>query len=293
MAITAAMIKQLRDATSAGFLDCKKALVEAEEDFDKAIEILRIKGQASADKKTDREANDGLIVAKVNDDGTKAAMVEVNCETDFVARTDQFIEFVNNLADQHLNATDNLALDAFMEASYIGNQGQTVAEALKDAISTLGENMVVNHIERYELGGTGVIDSYVHSNQHVGVLVALKTADAVSDKDALQNLGHELSLQVAATNPRHISTDDVPADTVEAERNILLAQLADDKKPDEIKAKIVDGRLKKFFSEICLLEQESVKDSSVIIKDLVAQASKNLGTDITVEKFTRFEIGAG
>jgi len=292
MAITTAMIKELREATGAGILDSKKALEETNGDFDRAVETLREKGLAQAAKKASREANDGLIVARVNDPGTKAALVEVNCETDFVARTEDFADFVDNISQQYFQSEELSSVEALLAADYIANPGQTVAEAIQDAISKLGENILLRQVERFTLAGEGVIESYIHSNNRVGVLVELNTDTAVADKATLKELAHDLTLQIAAVNPRYLAIGDVPSDVVEEERKILMAQLADDNKPDNIKARIVDGRLNKFYAENCLLEQEFVKDSSLSINKLLQKSSKELGASINVRRFTRFEIGA-
>jgi len=292
MAITTAMIKELREATGAGILDSKKALETTGGNFEKAVEHLREKGLAKAAKKASREANDGLVAVQISDGGTQAALVEVNCETDFVARTEDFTDFVANITRQVFENDRLTSVDELNAAAYISNPDQTVTDAIQAIISKLGENIVVKRFERYTLAGQGIIDSYIHSNNRVGVLVELETNGAETDQTALQELAHDLTLHVAATNPRYINKEDVPAEMVEAERSIYLAQLADDKKPDNIKARIVEGRLNKFYSEICLLEQGFVKDDSVSIGKLLQQSGKSLNTPLKIRRFTRFEIGA-
>ena len=292
MAITTAMIKELREATGAGILDSKKALEANEGNFEKAVEFLREKGLAQAAKKASREANEGLVSAKISDDGRRASLVEVNCETDFVARTDDFANLVETMTEQVLNSPPIESVEALLAATYARNAAQTVADAVQEAVSKLGENIVIRRLDQVTLAGEGVIESYIHSNNRVGVLVELATAGAVADQAGLRELAHDLTLHVAAANPTYIATEDVPADLVENERRLYMAQLIDDNKPDNIKARIVDGRLKKFYSEICLLEQAFVKDDKLSVQKLLQQTGKQLGAAITVRRFTRFEIGA-
>lgn len=291
MAITTTMIKELREATGAGVLDSKKALEATQGNFDKAVEFLREKGLAQAAKKASREANDGTIAAQIDNDGTRAAMIEVNCETDFVARTDDFSNFVANITQQVFENEKIASVEDLLTTKYVADAGKTVAEAVQETISKLGENIVVRRLVQYKLTGEGIIDSYIHSNRRVGVLVELHTDSPVSDREALRVLAHDLTLQVAAANPRFLSVNDVPAEVVEEEQKIYRAQLVDDKKSDEIKARIVEGRLKKFYQEICLLEQNFVKDDTLSVGKLVQQSSKRLGTPINIGRFIRFEIG--
>ena len=291
-AITTAMIKELREATGAGILDSKKVLEEVNGDFDKAVESLREKGLARAAKKASREANEGLVAAKVDDAGAQAALVEVNCETDFVARTDDFANFVGAITRQVYEGGDIASVEQLLEAPFINNETKSVADAIQDAVSKLGENIIIRGATQYKLNGEGLIDSYIHANSRVGVLVEVGTEGAVSDRDALQTLAHDLAMQIAAVKPQYLSRDDVPETVVDGERKVLMAQLAEENKPDNIKARIVEGRLNKFYAENCLLEQEFVKDGSLTISKLLQQAGKDLGVPIQVKRFTRYELGA-
>ena len=291
-AITTAMIKELREATGAGILDSKKVLEEVNGDFDKAVESLREKGLARAAKKASREANEGLVAAKVDDAGAQAALVEVNCETDFVARTDDFANFVDAITRQVYEGGDISSVESLLEAPFINNESKSVADAIQDAVSKLGENIIIRGATQYKLNGEGLIDSYIHANSRVGVLVEVGTEGAVSDRDALQTLAHDLAMQIAAVKPQYLSRDDVPETVVDGERKVLMAQLAEENKPDNIKARIVEGRLNKFYAENCLLEQEFVKDGSLTISKLLQQAGKDLGVPIQVKRFTRYELGA-
>ena len=290
MAITAAMIKELREATGAGILDSKKALEANDGDFDKAVEFLREKGLAKAAKKASREANEGLVIALV--DGKNAALVAVNCETDFVARTDDFRNFAEGLAKQVLADPNLDSVEALLAAPAADNPEKTVADSIQEAISKLGENIVLRNVARYVQNGAGVIEGYVHLGGKIGVLAEIGVEDAAAEGDALHQLAHDITLQIAAARPQYLSRDDVPAEVIEKERSILMAQLQDEKKPDNIKQKIVEGRLNKFYKEICLLDQPFVKDDSLSIKQVLANAGKELGTTVKINRFARFELGA-
>lgn len=290
MAITAAMIKELREATGAGILDSKKALEANDGDFDKAVEFLREKGLAKAAKKASREANEGLVVALV--DGKNAALVAVNCETDFVARTDDFKTFAESLAQQVLANPALTSVEAMLAAPSTSNPEKTVADDIQEAISKLGENIILRNVARYTQTGPGVIEGYVHLGGKIGVLAEISVDDASAEGDALTELAHDITLQIAAARPQYLSREDVPAEIIEKERNILLAQLENENKPDNIKQRIVEGRLNKFYKEVCLLDQPFVKDDSLSIANLLAEAGKKLGTTVKINRYTRFELGA-
>ncbi len=290
MAITTAMIKELREATGAGILDSKKALEANDGNLDKAIEYLREKGLAKAAKKASRAANEGVVVAKV--DGKSAALVAVNCETDFVARTEDFRAFAEGLAAQVLADADITSVDTMLNAKYAADPAKTVGDAIQETISKLGENIVLSNVARYTLEGAGTIEGYVHLGGKIGVLVELGVADAAAEGEELSALAHDITLQIAAARPQYLTRDDVPADVVAKERSIYLAQLENENKPDNIKARIIEGRLNKFFKEICLIDQPFVKDDSLPISKVIEQVGKKLGTTITINRYTRFELGA-
>jgi len=286
VSITTEDIKLLRESTGAGILDCKKALTETDGDMDAAIEILRKKGLAAAAKKASREANDGLIASQMSDDGKTAVMVEVNCETDFVARTDDFQSFVDTLLRQMMAQPDVDSAEALLAAPFIDDAGKTVQEQLTETIAKLGENMRIRQATRFDLQDGGMIDSYIHMEGRVGVLVEIDGGDAGDEKFA--ELVHDVALQIAAIPPQYVSEDDIPAEAIAAEKEIFLAQLAEENKPDNIKERIVEGKLKKWYSEVTLLNQEFVKDSDFTIAKLL----KNYGDDVKVRRFARFERGA-
>jgi elongation factor Ts len=258
--------------TGAGILDCKKALENANGDMDQAVDALRKKGLATASKKAGREAKDGIVKARLSDDGKVAAMVEVNCETDFVARTDDFQTFAEALLRQILTQDSAVGVEALLESPYIDNPANTVAQQLTEIIAKLGENMRVNKVARFVLGDSGMLDSYIHIGGRVGVLIEVSGGDP-ANADFVE-LPHDLALQIAAASPRYVSEEQIPAEEIEAEKVIFRAQVAEDKKPDNIKERIVDGKVVKWFSEITLVNQEFVKDNTLTIAKLVQQKGK-------------------
>lgn len=290
MSVSTEDIKLLRESTGAGILDCKKALQETNGNIDEAIEYLRKKGLAAAAKKASREANDGLVSARVTADSRVGAMVEVNCETDFVARTDTFQNFVDSLVRQVLEQPAIDSAEALLAAPYIEDGSKTVEQVLPEMVAKLGENMLVPRAARFELEGEGVIDSYIHTGSRVGVLIEVTGASA---NGRLTELVHDLALQIAAAAPSYVSEADVPAEAIEAEKVIYRAQLADDKKPDNIKERIIEGKVNKWYTDVVLLNQEFVKDNSLTIAQLLGKYSKELGQELRVRRFARFELGAG
>lgn len=289
MSVSTADIKQLRESTGAGILDCKKALQETGGDVDQAIEFLRKKGLAAASKKASREANEGLVSAQISEDGTIGAMVQVNCETDFVARTDDFQAFVATLVEQVMTNPDLDTADALLAAPSTQDSDKTVQDQLTELIAKLGENMIVRNVTRFELSGEGVLESYIHPGGRVGVLV--EGLGMAADNEKFTDLIHDVALQIAAAAPRYLSEGEVPATAIDAEKDIYRAQLAEDKKPDDIKARIIDGKLRKWYKEVVLLNQEFVKDSDLTIAKLLEKQGKKLGAQLTIGRFARFELG--
>jgi elongation factor Ts len=290
VAITTEDIKLLRESTGAGLLDCKKALQETGGDIEQAIEFLRKKGLAAASKKASREANEGLVSAYISPDGQTGVLVEVNCETDFVARTEDFQNFVAAVVQQVASQPKLADVQALLTAPFSGDSSKTVAEKLTETIAKLGENMLVRRVARFNLASDGLLDSYIHTGGRVGVLVEAVGGKAADSKFA--GLVHDVALQIAAASPRYVSQADVPAEAVEAEKVIYRAQLAEDKKPDNIKERIIEGKLKKWYEEIVLLEQPFVKDGELTIGKLLEKYSKELGHEVKVRRFARFELGA-
>jgi elongation factor Ts len=290
VAITTEDIKLLRESTGAGVLDCKKALQETDGDMDRAIEYLRKKGLAAASKKASREAKDGLVSAKISQNGQSAVMVEVNCETDFVARTEDFQNFVTALVRQ-MEAQPNLtSAESLLAAPFIDNPTKTVSEQLTETVAKLGENMIIRRVARFNLSGDGMLDNYIHTGGRVGVLVEVAGGSASNSQFA--GLVHDLALHIAAAAPRYVTEADIPTEAIEAEKAIYREQLAQDKKPDNIKERIIEGKMKKWYSEVVLLEQPFVKDGDVTIAQWLQKQSQEQDSQLTVRRFARFELGA-
>ncbi|MCL4079586.1 translation elongation factor Ts [Coriobacteriia bacterium Es71-Z0120] len=290
MEITARMVQELREMTGAGMMDCKKALTEADGDVEKAVDILRTRGLAALQKKAGRATNEGVVAAHVSEDKRIGALVEVNCETDFVARNADFLAFVNDLA-AHIAAAAPADVAALASQTFTGRE-HSVQEVLGETVSKLGENMNITRFVRREVSGTGAIASYIHMGGKIGVLVeAAFTKPETASADALASLLKDVAMQVAAASPIAVSREDVPAETVEHELAIYRAQAAESGKPEQIQQKIAEGRLHKFYKEVCLLEQAFVKDPEISVGDLVARVSKELGDTVSIVGVERFQLG--
>ena len=291
-AITAAMVKELREMTGAGMMDCKKALGQTDGDMDKAVEYLRENGLAKAAKKAGRIAAEGLVKAVVSADDKTAAIVEVNSETDFVAKNADFAAYVEEVANQAL-ATNAADMDAFMKDAWLGDSASTVEEVLTAKIAVIGENIKIRRFEKVA-AADGCVVSYIHGGGKIGVLVAAKT-DVVNDdiKDALKNI----AMQVAALNPKYTSRDEVDQDYINSEKEVLAAQ-AKLEKPDandKIIEGMVMGRINKELKEICLLDQTYVKaeDGKQSVANYIKDVAKAAGANLEVKSFVRFETGEG
>ena len=289
MAFTAQDVKKLREMTGCGMMDCKKALTESEGDFDKAIELLREKGLAAAAKKASRIAAEGMVYAVADVAGKVGVVVEVNAETDFVAKNEMFQSFVKDVAE--VVKTQNPADVEALLACTMGED--TVEAALKEKILVIGENIKIRRFVRFE----GVCAAYVHGGGTHGVLVAFDTDDATAAKPEFIAFGKDVAMQVAAANPTYLDEASVPASVIEKEKEILLAQISNDEKlankPEQVKVKMVDGRIGKFYKENCLVEQAFVKDPDISVGKYVENTAKELGAEIKVLKFARFEKGEG
>ena len=292
MAITASTVKELREMTGAGMMDCKKALSETNGDMDAAIEYLRKNGQAKAEKKAGRIAAEGLVMTVVKDDKA-ASIVEVNSETDFVAKNETFQEYVAAVANQALNS--NAAdMDAFMAEPWAEDESMTVKDALVAKIAVIGENLNIRRFEKVETDGCVV--SYIHGGGRIGILLEADT-DVINDeiKTCLRNV----AMQVAAMSPKYVSRDEIPQEYMDHEKEIqmsvALKENAESKKPkpDNIIEKMVIGRLNKEMKEICLLDQAYVQDSDMSVAQYVEKVAKENGANVTVKRFIRFETGEG
>jgi elongation factor Ts len=286
MAVTAGMVKELRERTGAGMMDCKNVLVETDGDMEKSIELLREKGLAKAAKKAGRVASQGLVSLAFSSDSTAAAAIEVNAETDFVAKNEEFVEFVKNLSEIVLD-NDITDVEEFMALSY-GDEG-TIQEALNNKISKIGENMSIRRFAKFNSPGV-VYTGYVHGGGRIGVIVGLLT-DAAPEQ--INTAGKDVSMQVASMSPRYISEEDVDPDYIENEKKILIQQALNEGKPKDIVEKMVMGRLKKELKETCLLEQSFVKDGDISVGQYVKAAAESIGVDIKVVEMLRYEVGEG
>ena len=288
MAVTASMVKELREMTGAGMMDCKKALNETNGNMDEAIEYLRKNGQAKAEKKAGRIAAEGIVMAEVKDDKA-AAIVEVNSETDFVAKNADFQAYVKAVVNQALT-TKAANMDEFMAEAWNEDAAKTVKDVLTEKIAVIGENLNIRRFEKVETEGCVV--SYIHGGGRIGVLVEADT-DVVNDeiKACLKNV----AMQVAAMSPKYVSRDEVDQDFLEHEKEILLAQAKKENpnKPDNIIEKMIIGRLNKEMKEICLLDQVYVQDSDLTVAKYVEKVAKENGANVAVKKFVRFETGEG
>lgn len=286
MAVTAALIKELREKTGAGMMDCKKALIETDGDLDKAIDVLREKGKSKAVKKADRIAAMGLADVVFNDDATEAAIVEVNSETDFVAKNPDFQAFVKSVAETALK-TESPDMDAFMAMQF--DEGNTVQEALTEKIATIGEKLSIRRFQKIAVPGTKNV-AYKHNGGTIAVIVTLKTEASAEE---VQTLGRDVAMQVASMNPKYVSDADVDADYIASETEILKQQALNEGKPAEIVEKMVKGRLKKELKEVCLLDQTFVKDGEISVAEYVENAAKALGKSVEVVGMVRYEVGEG
>ena len=293
MAITAAMVKELRELTGAGMMDCKKALGETDGNMDEAVEYLRKNGQAKAEKKASRIAAEGLCTVVVKDDKT-AAVVEVNSETDFVAKNETFQQFVKAVAEQAVES-DAADMDAFMEEKWNEDLSKTVKDALVEKVAVIGENLKIRRFEKV-VATNGCVVSYVHGGGRIGVIVEAETAvvnDAV--KEALTNL----AMQIAALNPKYVSRDEISEEYISHEKEILLAQIMNDpkesQKPEKVINGMIEGRVSKELKEICLVDQVYVKaeDGKQTVAKYLDEVSKAVGTPVSVKRFVRFETGEG
>lgn len=285
MAIKAAQVKELREMTGAGMMDCKKALVETDGDIDKAVDYLRENGIMKAQKKSGRIAAMGLVKTAFAADGKAAAMVEVNSETDFVAKNQEFIDFVQGLANLAL-VSDAEDMDEFMALSY---EDGTVKDALNNKIATIGENMNIRRFVKLAEDGV-VYTGYIHGGGTIGVIVGLATEASAEE---IQSVGKDVAMQVASMNPRFLDETEVDQDYLDHEREILRAEVLNEGKPEKIVDKIVDGKIKKELKEVCLVDQKFVKNGDLSVQEYVEESAKAIGKDIKVASMARYEVGEG
>ena len=294
MAITAAMVKELREISGAGMMDCKKALTATEGDMDKAMEFLREKGLATAQKKASRIAAEGIVMLKVAEDSKKAVAVEVNAETDFVAKNEKFQAYVAQVAEQALE-TEAADIDAFLAETWKFDTTKTVNEALAGQVAVIGENMKIRRFQKVE-EENGFVASYTHMGGKIGVLVDVVT-DVVNDE--IKEMAKNVAMQVAALNPKYTNRNEVSEEYIAHEKEILMAQIQNDpkesQKPEKVIQGMISGRINKELKEICLLDQVYVKaeDGKQSVEKYVAEVAKANGANVTIKGFVRYETGEG
>lgn len=274
--VSAAMVKELREKTGAGMMDCKKALTATEGDMDKAVDFLREKGLAAAAKKAGRVAAEGVVASYVSDDAKVGVIVEINCETDFVAKNEGFMELVGKIA-AHVANTNPADVEALLNSEM---EGQTVSTWVTASIAKIGENISVRRFVRYE-SPDGMVAAYIHGGGKIGVLVNMSGQD--------EELGKDVAMQIAAANPSYLTRDEVSSAEIDHEKEVLAEQARNEGKPDNIIEKMVIGRINKFYKEICLLEQPFIKDPDMTVEKLIKSKNK----DIVINSFTRYQLGEG
>ena len=294
MEISAKQVKELRDLTGCGIMDCKKALIEAEGDVEKAKDWLREKGMAKAEKKASRVAAEGVVASVISDDQKTGAIVEVNIETDFAAATDKFKAFVDDVKTQIMTVKP-ADIDALKASAMYNDSSKTVELATKEAIADIGENTSVRRFALYEVNGNGAITSYIHMGGKVGVLVEFSVSDdSVIKTDAFQTMAKNIGMQIAASNPSWVAESEVPQAALDRETEIIKNKALEEGKPAQIiETRIVPGQIKNFYKLNVLLDQEYVKDEDKTIAQYIEAESKAMGAEISVVRFTRYGLGDG
>jgi elongation factor Ts len=293
MAVTAAQINELRKATGAGMLDCKKALEETDGDFEKAVDFLRTKGLAAAAKKAGRAATEGMVAAFVSDDLKSGVLLEVNSETDFVAKNETFQAFVASIG-KHILATSPTDVEAMLAQTFSGDASKTVETYLKESVSIIGENIQIRRFAKFDVQGDGCIGAYIHAGGKIGVLVQIASpAVSAANKDVLQGFVKDVAMHSAAAAPAFVSRDQVPTDVLDREKEVYRAKAKESGKPDAIIEKIIDGQINKYYADICLVEQAFVKDTDKTIQQVAKECGAAAGGNVTITRFERFVLGEG
>jgi elongation factor Ts len=290
MAITAAQINELRKTTGAGMLDCKKALEEVGGNMEQAVDYLRKKGLAAASKKAGRAATEGMVATALSADGKKGVLVEINSETDFVAKNDKFQDFVKQVAD-HVLQKDPADMDALLAQAFAGDAAKTVQTLLTEAISVIGENMQIRRFASFSVAGNGMVGSYIHAGGKIGVLVEAAFEGTADER--LAACLRDVAMHVAAASPAYLQRSEVPTDVLEREKEIYRDKARQTGKPDNIIEKILEGQVNKFYGDICLVEQAFVKDPDKSVQKYLDETGKALGGAITLKRFTKFVLGEG
>ena len=287
--ISAKLVKELRDMTGAGMMDCKKALVEAGGDLEKAVEILRKSGIAKAAKKLDREAKEGRVEAATTEDMKKGSMLLLSSETDFVARNEQFIDFARKLVNLALEKGIG-EVEKLLEETL---DGSLVRDQITNLVATIGENIQLKKLATFAAPEGGIVYTYIHPGNRIGVMVELVAEDASKSTDErVLNLAKELTMQIAFSKPVAITPEEVPQEVIDKEKQIYEEQAREEGKPDAAIPKIVEGRLRKFFEENCLMSQPYIRESDMTVAELIEKVSTEIATPIKITRFVRFEVGA-
>ena len=285
--ISASMVMKLRKISGQGMMDCKKALVEANGDIDRAMEILRKKGLATLAKRSERETSEGIIVSKTREGGRVSALAALCCETDFVARSKDFVSAAEALADYALACPAESKVENVLETSI---DGKKYSEVLTEVVSKTGEKIQVGDFAKYRLEGPGLISVYIHFNKKVGTMVEIEAnSDDVAGGDALKQTAMDIAMHITATKPLALDKEGISAETIEKEKAIFAEQVKN--KPANIIEKIVEGKMRKFFAENCLVEQGFVKDDSKTVAQVLAEAAKQAGGEAKIKRFVRFDVG--
>jgi elongation factor Ts len=293
MAVTAAQINELRKSTGAGMLDCKKALEETGGEFEKAVDFLRTKGLAAAAKKSGRAATEGMVASFVSDDLKSGVLLEINSETDFVAKNDTFQGFVANIGRHILDASP-ADVAALLEQPFTGDTSKSVLEYLNASISIIGENLQIRRFARFDVEGDGCIGSYIHAGGKIGVLVQIAGPAVTSaNKDLLQVFLRDIAMHTAAAAPAFVSRDQVPTDVLDREKEVYRSKAKESGKPDAIIEKIIDGQINKYYADICLIEQAFVKDTDKTILQVAKECGATAGGNVSVTRFERYVLGEG
>ncbi len=285
--IPASMVMKLRKMSGQGMMDCKRALQEANGDIEQAMGVLRKKGLATLAKRAERETSEGTVVCKVSADGKAAAMATLCCETDFVAKSDDFVAAVKALADFALACSANEGAENILETTV---DGKKFSDILTEAVSKIGEKIQVGDYTKYKLDGPGLVSTYIHFNEKVGTMVEIETSDeSTAAADVLRQTASDIAMHITATKPMSLDKDGIDPETIEQEKAIFAEQVKN--KPANIIERIVEGKLKKFFAENCLLEQPFVKDDSKSVAQVLTEAAKQAGGEAKIKRFARFEVG--
>jgi len=286
--ITAKMVKDLRAKTGAGMMDCKKALVEANGDEEKAVEVLRKKGLANADKKGSRNAAEGVVNIVISDDYKTATISEINCETDFVAKNSDFQDFVTSTTTQ-IQKTEPADVDALLNGEF---KGAKFEEELKTIIAKIGENIVIRRFATIKTDANGIVNGYVHMGGKVGVIVAA-ACDKPETAEAVKDILKDISMHAAAMSPKYLNPEAIPVEDIEKEKEIARAQLAKEGKPEKIIENIIPGKIKKFEKDNCLTKQAFVKDDKKSVEEVLSETAKAVGGEATLVEYIRYEMGEG